>query len=318
MEHAGRLTLSRAMDLTREELARTRAPATVAWFAAMCRHLLKAFNAHQIVSRIERAEVQAYADISLRSVKVTTVKLRLAALSRVMGYAIERGYMTRNPVRGVKLPRAERPRMHFLTPAEVADVLRRIRADGRERAAADADLIEFAYYTGLRRAELARLTPADFDFRIGTAHIAGKTGQRVIRLHDQAQAVARRIIERANGGELFRRGVEGISDTFDLWAGVLGIPKLHPHALRHSFATALVRAKHDLHTVASLLGHRSLDMVLRYLHESGEAQRAAVADLTLPPPPESPSAESQQSPADAPDREASARSPRDEQGPADG
>jgi integrase len=78
-------------------------------------------------------------------------------------------------------------------------------------------------------------------------------------------------------------GVHHIAHAFRTWRVRLQEPRLHVHALRHSFATALIRAGHDVHTVMSLLGHRSLLMLSRYLHAHSAASRAAVASLRLVP-----------------------------------
>ncbi|MDR2094930.1 MAG: tyrosine-type recombinase/integrase [Treponema sp.] len=147
---------------------------------------------------------------------------------------------------------------------------------GRDKA-----LILTMYSAGLRISETASLTLDSLEKNLGGARIIGKGDKerRVFFSEECTEALNAWLAERKalpgeeSGGALFvsRRGkplsVPGIRWIISRYASYSGVKKnIHPHALRHSFATHLVNAGCDVRVVQELLGHESISTTQRYTH----------------------------------------------------
>src|SRR5262249_24753942 len=136
-----------------------------------------------------------------------------------------------------------------------------------------------AIATGMRRSELLSLQWRDVDLANG--HIllpTSKNGDsRVIRLNSIAVAV----LESLNPaqGHLFNVTRNQTTVAFKRACRAAGIQDFHFHDLRHTAASWMCMTKADIHTVATLLGHRSLAMAARYQHLSGDFLSKAVEGL---------------------------------------
>jgi integrase/recombinase XerD len=184
---------------------------------------------------------------------------------------------------GRKLPRAlGESEMVTLIEAPPPDTLRGLR---------DRAMLSVAYAAGLRVSELVGLTLADVDLRRGIVSSLGKGGKRrlvplgeVALAHLEAYLLARSaVVEKGppsnvlfrspRGGKLTRQGFWKIvgqhARTAGLRAGV------HPHQLRHSFATHLLSGGADLRSVQTLLGHANIVTTEIYTHVSRDHVRAA-------------------------------------------
>lgn len=254
------------------------------------------------------------------AVTAATIAKHRSALSRLFTVAEKHGWRGRNPCREVEWPRAKTAAMDCFTAAEVREVLAKIRGSGEPAAEAEADLVAMAYLTGLRRAEIARLRVRDVDLEGARVYVRGKRGEVEIPLGAEVVEVLCRMVGRlapvvepeeetrpaANGRHRVseaRRGGKGkrtgrvkeddrvvvpggvkeVARVFRRWKDRLQEPRLHAHAMRHSFVTALVGAGHDIGVVQRLSRHRTTAMVTRYLHASGPAVRAAMDSLRLQP-----------------------------------
>ncbi|MDR3172018.1 MAG: tyrosine recombinase [Treponema sp.] len=157
----------------------------------------------------------------------------------------------------------------------------------------DKALILAMYSGGLRISELVSLSQADMDQDFSAARIMGKGDkERYVFFSDEAvQALAAYLPERGERipaedptDRLFinRKGrgisVPGVRWIIAQYAACSGIEKhIHPHALRHSFATHLVNAGCDVRVVQELLGHASISTTQRYTHVDMERLKQAYA-----------------------------------------
>ena len=173
--------------------------------------------------------------------------------------------------------------------SDLVDVLDELHAttlhDGlldREVILRDLAVVELLYGCGLRVSELCQISIGDLDLEGGFVLVTGKgSKQRRLPLHDLAiDAVRRYLLEGRDafvkentppdavllnrvGNRLGPRDVRRILDSrFD--------QPVHPHALRHSFATHLLDGGADLRIVQELLGHSSLETTQIYTHVSKE------------------------------------------------
>lgn len=213
-----------------------------------------------------------------RHVKPATVNADLRALHRVFAIAIRRGHADTNPVRQVDRPRADAVAMAWFTEDEFRELLAKVT----DQAA--FDLFALLAMTGVRRSEAARLTVDHVRLANGQLVVPGKNSTRVVPIGPDLQVPLRRMLSRATaGGELIPDGLRAIDQAFRDWKKTLGDSRWHPHALRHTFGTALIRHGVRPDVVMRLMGHRSINTTLRYVHEVGGDGAAAVHRLAVLP-----------------------------------
>ncbi|MDR2028212.1 MAG: tyrosine-type recombinase/integrase [Treponema sp.] len=228
-------------------------------------------------------EVQGFiGDLSAEGIASVSVNRALSAIRGFYRWLIRFGYRRDNPagtLRNLKTPQAL---PSFLWEEEMADF-----AESPERAGIlwplrDKALILTMYSAGLRISELASLSMETLDPRLTGGRVLGKGNkERYVFFSDEARealgaympARQSRIMGENPTDRLFvsRRGgplsVPGIRWIIRQYAERSGLHKnVHPHALRHSFATHLVNAGCDIRVIQELLGHASLSTTQRYAH----------------------------------------------------
>lgn len=145
----------------------------------------------------------------------------------------------------------------------------------------DANTLRIALYTGLRRAEIARLGTKDYGEDRLT--IEGKTGGRTLPVPEQLRELLARSVE----GRYFvpgsneARRVDHVRRVFGRWKKRLGEDRLHAHAFRHTFASELARQGKPEHIISDLLGHarRRSSVTQRYVTVLGPEYIDAMAGL---------------------------------------
>lgn len=206
-----------------------------------------------------------------------SLQRRLAALRSFLNDLVRRGELKRNPASGVRAPRSKRPLPKALEVDQIGHFLDQMPAHDA-LARRDRAMLELFYSSGLRLAELASLDAAPWGSAPEQLMIRGKgSKERVVAVGRQArEAVAswlRVRPELADPGEpaLFvsRRGgrlsARAIQQRVEHWARQLGLGQhLHPHMLRHSFASHLLQSGGDLRGVQELLGHANLSTTQIY------------------------------------------------------
>ncbi|HEY1077307.1 MAG TPA: tyrosine recombinase XerC [Fontimonas sp.] len=193
-------------------------------------------------------------------------------------HQLREGRMVANPAQTVRAPKLRRK----LPGAIGADVLNAAldRAPEDGLALRDQCMVELFYSTGLRLAELQGLNVADVDGRQTEITITGKgRKQRIVMIGAPARsALDRWLAQRADiasaeepalfvstRGSRLSRGA--IGTRLKAWAQRVGLgANLHPHRLRHSFATHVLESSGDLRAVQELLGHAHLSTTQIYTH----------------------------------------------------
>ncbi len=206
----------------------------------------------------------------------------LASVRGVFRFACLEGSLTASPAAAVRTPKQEQHLPRHLRPGEVENLLE--AADGDDPASLrDRALLELLYATGLRVGELVSLDWNDLDLPGRVLRVVGKGGkERMIPFGRPAAEALRRwlavweqvaapgrsgeepVFLNLRGGRLSDRSVRRFIDRYveksALAAGV------HPHTLRHTFATHLLEGGADLRAIQELLGHSSLATTQRYTH----------------------------------------------------
>jgi integrase/recombinase XerC len=192
--------------------------------------------------------------------------------------ARDHGY-TCNPCAGVHAPKSPRTLPHTLSPDEAAKLLD-FPVDDDPMALRDKAMFELCYSSGLRLAELTGLQPTDLNFSDGIARVTGKGGKtRIVPIGSQAVRILREWIKQrevfakpgATALFLSRYGrnisPRSISQRLKIQAARQGISaNIHPHVLRHSFASHLLQSSGDLRAVQEMLGHASISTTQIYTH----------------------------------------------------
>ena len=213
-----------------------------------------------------------------KGLSARSVARRLSAVRTFLNYLIETRVLKSNAAVHVQAPKAPRRLPATLDADQVASLLA-ISGDEPETLR-DRAILELFYSSGLRLAELVGLNLGDVDAADRTVRVVGKGSKaRVVPVGKQALAALRDWLavrgELARAGEtaLFvgRRGPRvsprTVQKRVNEWAKRQGTPTgVHPHMLRHSFATHLLESSRDLRAVQELLGHASLSTTQIYTH----------------------------------------------------
>ncbi len=183
-----------------------------------------------------------------------------------------------NPCAGVKSPRAPRHLPEVLSPDDAVRLVS--REDPSPLGRRDRALFELAYSCGLRVAELTGLDLEAIDAGTGEVRVTGKGSKtRIVPVGEPAlKAIAlwlpvRAGIARPGEKALFvtlagrRLGPREVQRRIKIWATAAGIGvDVHPHMLRHSFASHVLQSSGDLRAVQEMLGHASIASTQVYTH----------------------------------------------------
>jgi len=219
------------------------------------------------------------------------VQRSLASIRSFYSYLLREGVATLNPGTGVTAPRAARKLPRVLDVDHLSSLLR--RQGSGALTLRDAAMLELFYSSGLRLAELVGTDLCDLDLREGLVEVIGKGGKaRVLPVGREARdalvrwLAVRPTLARATETALFvsRRGVRVHARTVQArvarWAARSGT-RLHPHMLRHSFASHMLESSGDLRAVQELLGHANISTTQIYTHLDFQ-HLAAVYDRAHP------------------------------------
>jgi len=231
------------------------------------------------------------AELGVTDIRGAIVKLRgqnLSAASVARQLSSWRGFYTfacrrlgyaSNPCLSLRPPKAAKALPDILSPDTCTQLLDRA-ADEDALAARDRAMFELFYSSGLRLAELVGLDLSDVNLQSGEAQVTGKGRKtRIVPVGQQAQAAIsawlplRQPLARDNTAALFisQRGTRLTPRSVQLrmsrWALQAGLGQhVHPHMLRHAFATHVLQSSGDLRAVQEMLGHASISTTQVYTH----------------------------------------------------
>ncbi len=230
--------------------------------------------------------------LSERRAAPATVARKLASLRSFFRTLVEHGELRANPADLMASPKQSSHLPDVLKPEQVAALLDRIGAttplEVRDRA-----LFELAYAAGLRAEELVTLDVTSLDFDGEQVRVEGKGGKtRFVPVGEPAMRALAGYLERARGAlaadpgqpALFlsksgrRLSTSDVRRRLRVWARHAAAQgAVHPHALRHSFATHLLEGGADLRAIQELLGHASISTTQIYTRVESARLRTAYA-----------------------------------------
>ena len=241
------------------------------------------------VSQVTPEELESWvATMRAEGLAASTIARRVSAVRAFFRHLIVIGMRDENPAASVQLPRRARTLPRALSPAETERLID--AATGTTpRTLRDRALVELLYGAGLRVSEAIGLEKNGVALEERIVRVLGKGDkERLVPLGRPAAEAVRRYLAlgrphldrryrpelflNARGGALTRAGafliLRKLADRAGLEPG-----RVHPHLLRHSFATHLLEGGADLRSVQEMLGHADLGTTERYTHVSDRRRR---------------------------------------------
>ena len=227
-------------------------------------------------------------DLRARGLAPSSIARKASAARTFYRHLVLLGAREDNPAAEVPLPRKRTKLPRSLTPGEVERLIE--AANGvHPRNLRDRALVELLYGAGLRVSEAVGLERGSVDLEERIVRCVGKGDkERLVPLGREAVEAVRRYLSRgrpyldrrhrpelflnAQGGALTRAGAFFVLRRVALKAG-LDPGRVHPHLLRHSFATHLLEGGADLRSVQEMLGHADLGTTEIYTHVSEKRRR---------------------------------------------
>ncbi len=229
--------------------------------------------------QLQPAQVRAWAaQLHRRGLSGRSVQRHLSALRSFYRFMISQGVLHSNPAQDIRAPKTARRLPHSLDVDRIQSLLD-VKTDNW-LAQRDVAMMELMYSCGLRLAELVGLDLHQVDLHSCEARVLGKGNKtRIVPIGSKAHEVISVWLtvrsQHCAAGEqaLFisrqgtRLSARSVQQRFARWARLHGLDtRLHPHVLRHSFATHMLESSGDLRAVQELLGHANLSTTQVYTH----------------------------------------------------
>ena len=239
-----------------------------------------------------------------RGVSKRSCKRRLCSLRHFYKYMVNVGYIDDNPFLLMSAPKTETKYPHALYKEQVQELFKRNAERTDNLKNRDQAILYLLYYSGIRAEELVTLNIQNVSLKERVIRVLGKGNkERIVPFSSECQKVLKKYIDEdrvrlvdlylvwqkkqeakgkapkaraplffnAQGGPLTTRGLEYILDSIQEKTGLF--VGLHPHILRHSFATHLLENGADLRVIQELLGHESINATQVYTHVTEEAMK---------------------------------------------
>lgn len=229
-------------------------------------------------AQLDAAKVRALAARSSRNgLKPASLALRLSALRSFLDWLVGQGAIVANPAKGVATPRAPR---HLPKNIDVDEVNRLLDIDLNDPLAVrDRAMLEVMYGAGLRLSELVGIDLGHLELASGEVWVTGKgskerrlpVGRTAVSWLENWLALRELFVPQDNALFLSKQGkrisARNVQKRFAEWGIKQGLAShVHPHKLRHSFATHMLESSGDLRAVQELLGHANLTTTQIYTH----------------------------------------------------
>lgn len=228
------------------------------------------------VAQLESARLRQFvADEHRRGLSAKSLQRRLSACRSYYAWLLKHGHIAVSPAAALRAPKAPR-KLPQVLDADEAVRLVEVPTDAplglRDRA-----LLELVYSSGLRLSELCALRWRDLDLASGLVTVLGKGGkQRLVPVGSHAIAALRawqrdsgghaeaHVFPGRDGGAISQRAVQIRIKQLGVRQGMF--KDVHPHMLRHSFASHILESSGDLRGVQELLGHSDIATTQIYTH----------------------------------------------------
>ena len=214
------------------------------------------------------------AKLHARGIGSRSLARMLSAWRSFYNYLVRENGLAHNPAEGLRPPKSPKHLPDALSPDETAKFLAIDAEDAL--SIRDKAMFELFYSSGLRLSELKTLGMADLDFREGIVRVTGKGSKtRVVPVGRMALKALKEWIDVRNSQEealflnrygrpISQRAIQYRISQWGVKQGMHG--HIHPHMLRHSFASHMLQSSGDLRAVQEMLGHASISTTQIYTH----------------------------------------------------
>ncbi len=261
-------------------------PATLGNYARAL-DLLFSLLKNQDLKTLDAAQIRRFiALLHSKGLAPRTLALILSAWRGWFRWLVRHRGFRANPVLGIRAPKAAKPLPKALS-VEQAERLLSEEDESSPWSLRDRAMFELLYSSGLRLAELVALDIGDgrLDIREGEVTVTGKGSKtRTVPVGAKARQALTAWISVRNGVAVphVKALFVGARARLNAWARRRGLSaRVHPHMLRHSFATHVLQSSQDLRAVQEMLGHASISTTQVYTHLDFQAL-AKVYDAAHP------------------------------------
>lgn len=260
----------------------------------LSRHTIDAYqrDLHSLYLFLENKNIKQWSGFNEQSLRLYTNSLRikkmasasiqrsLSSIRSFCNFLLLHGEIKINPANGISAPKAAKKLPKTLDVDQISQLLSAPPQSSDTLVLRDHAMMELFYSSGLRLSELSALNIRDIDFRDASMRVTGKgnkmrelpIGSKAIIALQQWLKVRAPLVKDENDA-LFvslqgkRLGNRAIQARLKSWAQKKGIgTHLHPHMLRHSFASHMLESSSDLRAVQELLGHADISTTQIYTH----------------------------------------------------
>ncbi|MBW8013003.1 tyrosine recombinase [Lactobacillus helveticus] len=231
---------------------------------------------------VQERDIQIYLqNLADRKLVRSSQARQMSSLHSFFRFLTRRKFIKIDPTQGITLRCGEKKLPEFFYGNELKQVFDSLKGN-KPLTVRNLALFELFYATGMRVSEVSNLTLRQIDLNVQTILVHGKGNKdRYVAFDDHTKKSLVRYLEDARpnllkdeteqhvflsnlGNPLSKRGIEYVMQKTFNQAGISG--KVHPHELRHTFATAMLNNGADLRSVQELLGHSSLSATQIYTH----------------------------------------------------
>jgi len=240
------------------------------------------------ISSADKIDYQTVLDyltkLKKKGLAPSTISRNVAAIKTFHKFLVQEGVTENFPTVNIKFPKVPRKLPKVFSVDEIVKLLEQphgqVPASLRDKA-----ILEALYGAGIRVSELVHLNVDDIDFESGYIRVFGKgSKERIVPVGSYALEAISEYIKKGriklikghhsealflnqHGKRLTRQGCWKILNKY---AKQAGLENIHPHSLRHSFATSLLQAGADLRSVQEMLGHADISTTQIYTHVTRE------------------------------------------------
>lgn len=221
-----------------------------------------------------------------RALSQISISRKLSSLRSFFKYALLRGWIDTNPMALIQYQAKRQKLPKFFYEKEIEQLIEVAKQDESPEALLRLALIEMLYATGMRVSECCNLKVSMIDFHIQMARIIGKGNkERIVPIGDEAMSILQKYMQQDR--QIFLNRINENHNHSYVFITPKGKPitaqyvrkllqdlikkngltfTIHPHKLRHTFATHLLNHGADMRSVQELLGHADLSSTQIYTH----------------------------------------------------
>lgn len=223
-----------------------------------------------------------------------TLQRRMSCFRHFYSFLLDKEYVKENPFIFIRSPKKEIRYPKALYLEQIETLFQRNRERSDHLMLRDQVILELLYASGIRASEFVNIKMQDIDFRTRSIRILGKGNkERIVPFNKSSSVTMKEYLKDCRplllaknkrqynveyfvlndqGKKLTTRGLEYILKNIEKLTGC--DYDLHPHLMRHTFATHLLEGGADLRVIQELLGHESLNTTQVYTHVTEESMKA--------------------------------------------